>query len=131
MNKSKFSIGEIVTSKKSGLPMVGLVVGMMVAIAFRVNGKYQGSNFKYWYELDPEWDDKWVYYVLFKDGPQRTMSYEEWCDGTEIEHHNRETYERRIPPQVMATYPEADLESYENETTESGTGKPDFLDGSA
>lgn len=108
----KFAIYERVTSKKTGLPMTGTICGLVLGAAFENNYiKNYNRKLDGWNELYPDFRSKFVYYVYF-DTPAKPVTKEEvqlkLQEGEDLE----EVYDK-IKTQVMAAYPEDDLELLE------------------
>lgn len=106
---TKFNLGSLVTSKVTGLPMTGMVVGVEFGFV-----RYQvfPGRYKRWDSLYPDWHEKLVYHVNFKGGPQPLLSFEEWCASETVpeEYKTREYYDLNVPRSDLAAYPEDDLE---------------------
>jgi hypothetical protein len=108
----KFQLGSKVTSKKTGLPMTGYVVGICMPIMF---GLMRGvctqvelfDEYPRWTDLYPDWVNKPVYTVSF-NSPMRTVNLEEYhkYGGSDGGYEN-------LPKAIMAGYPEDDLELLE------------------
>lgn len=108
-NYNVFEIGQKVTTKQTGCPTVGYVVGIIHGLSWEINTQYTGQTYTRWYELYPDWPNKPVYFVMF-DEPHRTISFDEWCAIIEPQHRDLNTYEEHVPIQAMASYPHDDLE---------------------
>lgn len=104
-----FEIGQKITTKQTGCPTVGYVVGIMHGLSWEINSRYSGQTYTRWYELYPDWPNKPVYFVMF-DEPHRTISFTEWCVSVEPKYRELEVYEKYTPIQAMASYPHDDLE---------------------
>lgn len=101
-------IGDRVTSKKTGLPMTGTIVGILKGVFYRALAKVQDSS--PWYDLYPEWLDSEVYYVNF-DTPQKSCSFEEFVQQSELSIEDAQVmYKYTVPFAHNAAYPKDDLE---------------------
>lgn len=105
----KFNLMDLVTSKKTGLPMYdGTVVGISTANLIMATSR---SEFLAWNEQFENWKEKPVYTVKFKN-PQRAISFEEFKKNFPQEFDEdmiRAKYEI-IPLTQYAMYVEDDLE---------------------
>ena len=106
----KFGLYQRVVSKKTGLPMVGSICG--ITTGYYQKWLYDCKNIypKRWYDLYPNWP---VYVVKF-DQAARTLTYEEYLTW-KGEPATREEYENQCPILQLETYPEDDLEPFEEE----------------
>lgn len=101
-------IGDRVTSKKTGLPMTGTIVGVLMAPFYKSIAKI-GDNSP-WNILYPDWLTSEVYYVQF-DSPQKGVSFEEFVHQSNYPiEHAKILYEYMIPYALNAAYPKEDLE---------------------
>lgn len=106
-------LGDLVTSKKTGLPTIAKVVGIMYA-------DYYKNGYKIpvlWDSLYPDWGDKKIIWVLFPT-PQKVVTPEEyfnyWQQEVGITRAESDAlYKFTIPVAQSATYPEDDLELVE------------------
>lgn len=110
-----FSIGDRVTSKQTGLPMTGAVVGVMDGEYYRAWRTPDGCD---WDRRFPGWTDKLVYFVIY-DTPQRPISLEEFINQSpQWEKFNftksqyEALYEVSTPYSYSAVFPAEDLELY-------------------
>jgi len=71
-------IGDIVTSKQTGLPCIGRVVGIVWGYVYWHEKGCQ--PFKRWDDLYPEWKDSLVVYVQPNE-PQKAVSFEEYKES--------------------------------------------------
>jgi hypothetical protein len=135
---SDLTLGDRVTSKKTGLPAIGKVVAVSTGPVFLqsqnlvivwkwldeeetdiecwvVRRSDQIAAYVRWTELYPKWMWEPVIYVEF-DEPQRTLSFEEYLDGNNTkdldESLAKVLYEREVPKAKVASYPIADVEKY-------------------
>ena len=120
--KPKFEVTQRVTSKKTGLPMTGTIVGVVDSTEF-LNSRnlYEGislnESFRKHY---PDWV-KYPVYAVLMDKPQLPYSYEEFLNSLprnwDLESIKKEgrpdilshLYDSGKPVQITA-YPEQDLE---------------------
>jgi len=112
-----FCFGQKVVSKKTGLPTIGTIVGITEGYFYEEHLESMKGlhNFKQWYLLYPNWPTRYVYTVRFSSR-QRNLTYEEWCRSLPAwANPTRQTYEKLILEQVGATYPEEDLEPFEED----------------
>lgn len=109
MTTSILNIGDRVTSKKTGLPMTGTVVGLLQGhVYYSVYAKTQASN--YWDSLYPGYLDKNIVVVEF-DTPQRAISKEEFGFHSGYISKELDTqYLLQVRFTQYAYYPEDDLE---------------------
>lgn len=124
MLNQKFNIGQRVTSKKTGLPTIGIIKGVADA-AWHLKGSPNFDSVisanNAWQSKYPDYLDKPIYYVEFVT-PQRHVSFQEFVNGMtyNYQHHpNAKQFldERllmveysKIPITTQAVYPEDDLE---------------------
>jgi len=107
-----FLLGQKVTSKKTGMPMTGMIVSVcspVMAALMKLVFKKTDSLEAYprWTELYPDWVDNLVYIVAVRT-PMRPMSLEEALKYGATEQEYNE-----IRPEYLIMYPEADLELVE------------------
>ena len=106
-----------VTSKKTGLPMIGTVHGVITAGLYMYSHKINPDSEYPWDNLYPEWRDDFVCYVKF-DELQKPLTFEEYKNVGEKQGLNksdewyRAHYEdiKEVP---CAAYPIQDLEIFE------------------
>lgn len=118
-----FHLGQTVISKKIGLPIVGTIVGMMIGRAYSllyIESTNQDSPiFKNWDKLYPDWQNK-IVYSIFSEYPAKILSFEEFknyfSEVNDIELLIRAYSE--IKKYSIHSYPEDDLELYEEEVYE-------------
>jgi hypothetical protein len=76
----KFTIGQLVATKKTGLPGVGEISGIMTPIIFqsiaRISVEQMCEQYTTWNKHYPDWHTKPVVIVHYKE-PRKTMSKEE------------------------------------------------------
>lgn len=109
-----FKIGDRVTSKRTGLPITGTVVGVSKAETYMYLSKTQPGSYPTWSSLYPEWIDKAIC-IVESDTPQRACSFIEFMNnyipGDEIEKRRLEIqYKVTVPIVPIISYPEDDLE---------------------
>jgi hypothetical protein len=112
-----FRLNQKVTSRKTGMPMVGKVLAVqspiIVAISRGVTSREEvEALYPNWTTLYPDWTNNWVYTVLF-DKPMRHMSYSEYLNR--FPYATTEEYEQHLPILHCAMYPESDLETIDIE----------------
>ena len=111
------NLGSEVISKRTGLPAYGTIVGIMDS-DFYLNSKApQGANYSRWDELYPNWKEKPVMFVYFKE-PQKTLAFEEYAKGFETHQveatlEEMKTLYKFLPKAPVAAYPIDDLECIE------------------
>jgi hypothetical protein len=120
----RFGIGQSVVSKKTGLPVMGIVTGVLDATFYAKYIQYINvlKHYARWFQLYPTWHETWIYFVSFRE-PQRTCSFDEWRNVHIQSGHERyeeyeltmEKYEEVCPKQVAAMYPQDDLEAADPE----------------
>lgn len=102
-------LGSQVTSKKTGFPGIGTVVGVTLASWYRAMMAPQGVNFALWDTLYPNWHEKLMVTVYF-DAPRKPLTKQEYFivkpDGNEFEYEE-------IPELQIVGYPVDDLEIFE------------------
>jgi len=109
----KFKLGDKVTSKHLGLPMVGKVIGINAPeLVFE-----QPDAPHPWDEVCPEWRERPIYYVKFNK-PQRKMSLQEFQKLAEATNEVPLDlidmyYQNNIPVERGSQYPEEELEKLE------------------
>ena len=109
----RFMLNQKVTSKKTGLPMVGKVLGIQSPVVLALTHGLSSQValekiYPNWTNLYPEWATDWVYTIMF-DTPARHMSLQEYKT-----HHpdaTMEEYKEEVPVNFCATYPQDDLET--------------------
>ena len=108
-----FHIGDRVTSKHTGLPSLGTILGVVHASIY--SGRSTNEH-PQWDNLYPGWEDLWVYYVNMSE-PQKTCSFEEWMSTKEELSSDidkaRTIYEWVVLRADLIAYVEADLELFE------------------
>jgi hypothetical protein len=104
-----FSLGNKVTSKKTGFPAVGTIIGVLDGLFWATN--HPSAR---WDELYPNWFMRPVYYVLYEK-PQKHVTYEEFILGREqhAEHPILKMQYQLLPVQNPVVYCEEDLELFE------------------
>ena len=130
--KSKFSVEDRVVSRKTGLPAIGYVIGMLPAyiyagmIGARVGFSKRdecvkilrddGSPaFTIWDDLYPDWAKKPIIFVELSE-QQKSVSFEEFksfAPDNIAEEQLKESYDARVTTTNIITYPEDDLEFYQ------------------
>lgn len=100
----KFKLGDRVTSKKTGLPAVGDVTGIIDA-EYLMN--LYKCTFSGWSKYYPDWSNKPCYFVLLSN-PQRAVRLDEYLET--LPNSTEEDYYREVPKTISAIYPESDLE---------------------
>lgn len=109
----KFSLGDRVSSIKTGLPMTGTI--HQITSPFLYTHTFQPGQLCFlWNELFPDWEDKCLYSVIF-DTPQKRMTFEEFKYNNKkynkIFKNNEERIEyNNLPIISSALYIEDDLE---------------------
>jgi len=122
-----FNIGDKVVSKKTGLPAIGTVVGILTASIYChisrltilsnkqvVNGQGE-SCFITWNKLYPDWTEHMVYFLKLPQ-PQRTYSFAEFLTVLPADldlEIAKKIYKERVGEADLIAYPEADLELFE------------------
>ena len=115
------NIGDRVTSKRTGLPGIGIVCGMIYGYLYL--NYIARHDIHLWDELYPNWNDKLVIYVTM-DAPQKNMSFQEYCQNAQKYHNTQGTnppleeelkilYKYTVPLVSVITFPEDDLEVIE------------------
>jgi len=114
-------LGNRVTSKKTGLPMTGQVVGFVWPLVMAIQNNIPLRELKNrstrWTEIYPDWDQKVLVYV-FVDEPIYHMSYEEY--KTHFKDGTPEHYQETVPKVQLISYPIDDLEEIENDEDQCG-----------
>lgn len=113
--QQKMSIGTVVTSKKTGLPMIGIIGALYDPIIYYTLCKRSKEDYQTWNELYPNWEDKILAIVIFHE-PQKPISFSEFSKA----YHDKspewiKVHYDDIPPQTSAIYPIDDLELYNEE----------------
>lgn len=118
----KFNIGDRVSSKFSGYPMVGTILSYIYGLEYISHMNKPVESYYTWNKIDDQWPTKTVYTVKF-DTPFRTMTPTEFWAANHIPDYIRELavddaakniiYRAYSPPQTMAMYIEEDLELIE------------------
>lgn len=112
----KFEIGDRVSTKITGLPTIGIIHAILTAEAYQQF--YNVKDVPYWTKLFPDWSDKNVILIKFKE-PQKLCTLQEYLDNTEQIEPGRYSKEyiteayRNLSPSIVAFYPEDDLEIFE------------------
>ena len=110
--QNKFDIGDIVCSKKTGLPAVGKILSTFDPIYLQC---IQQNNFPRWSAEFPNWEQKPVYSVLL-NSPQKNVSWEEYTsnlpEGVDI--NKVKLSYNLLPIHNMVNYTEDDLELFES-----------------
>lgn len=110
-------IGQKVISKKTGLPVIGVVVGVMDAVFWASINK---ANMPRWDKLYPAWKEGYICYVLFKE-PMKNMSFAEWKEDfsdTDISLEElRILYKYTCKKTHSCVYPLEDLEWEDADTS--------------
>jgi len=111
--KAKFLCNERVISKKTGLLISGIVVGILTGGYQKLVYHRRNNKSTLWDNLYPHWQEKFVYIVVF-DQPSRIMSYEEYVNSESVGeiYKNEKDYEINCPLLYEATYPEDGLEFF-------------------
>jgi hypothetical protein len=117
-----FQLGDVVTTKKTGPPSIARIIAIFIdgsqwCKSFNRNPETYSD---YWNELFPDWIDKPVYFISYKDS-QRIVSMEEWLNQDDKADELRKiprkyltlVYERLNPVYEVAASPEDDLEIFE------------------
>lgn len=127
--QTKFNIGDTVTSKQTGFPAIGTVIGIQMPEIYGPEIDDPQGRFSQWHKLYPDWREKLIYYVRYNT-PQRPITFEEWLVGfdkywEQQEQKTGETrtkpptedlhimYQNKTPIQKCASFPEDDLENVE------------------
>lgn len=106
-----FKIGDEVVTKKTGLPGVARIVGLVLPEVLN------GGALSKWDELFPEWRNHEVAYIKYKK-PQKPCSYEEFLESIppELEYLSEEDKELQylngVPYQKHSMVPVCDLEKF-------------------
>jgi hypothetical protein len=115
----KFTFGDRVVSKRTGLPAVGIITGITNGMFFLKHAASQNKGYGRWHKLYPDWPTKPVYTVEFLS-PQRNCTFEEFKEtfprerpDLSVEDLTIEVYRVMVPVHLAATYPEDDLEREE------------------
>lgn len=110
--QNKFNIGDIVCSKKTGLPAIGKILGTLDPIYLQ---RIQQNNFPRWSAEFPNWEEKPVYSVLL-NSPQKNVSWEEYiCNfPAETDINKVKMSYNLLPVHSMINYTEDDLELFES-----------------
>lgn len=113
-----FGLGQLVASRKTGLPRIGRIVAVSNGRYHQVFYEKAGFNFAEWYRLFPNWPDKPVYTVYFEDNA-KSMTLEEFKRGSPdlLEYEAEEQY-AKLPAYNPVTFCEDDLEAADKDTTE-------------
>lgn len=113
--QQNMSIGTLVTSKKTGLPMIGIVSGILDATMFKIIFEDHYNGYDYIWSMNyPNWKEKLVLMVIFQS-PQRTLSKEEFDLLQNIRKNKLNIKYSDIPIVKIGVYPIDDLELYEDE----------------
>jgi hypothetical protein len=122
----QFGIGQLVVPKKTGLPVIGMVPGVIDATFYANHLQHTNvlQHYTTWYELYPKWHNSWIYFVSFAE-PQRTCTFEEWRNGHIKSDHSTyqeyeltiEKYEEVCAKHIAAMYPQDDLEAADPDQT--------------
>ncbi len=115
---AKFEIGQLVTSKRTGLPGVGQIVGSMHARSYYRSESIRLNTLdvcKRWTQDYPLWFDQsaLIYFVEYET-PRKT------CTIDEVKLTNPEAtqdeleylFEHMVPSITLISYPEDDLEEF-------------------
>jgi hypothetical protein len=108
----RFTIGELVTSKRLGVPGFGIILAIEWAPVYITTKK---SPFDRWTFLYPEWKKTWVY-ILGLEKPQRNQSFQEFMethDGLETEQMAMFMYDAMTTKAALMAFPEDDLELFD------------------
>jgi hypothetical protein len=115
--KNKFDIGDEVCSKKTGLPGVGTIVGILpLKIAYSGMLGNPEKTCRYWKELHPDFNPESFVYVVSYDEARKNISFAEFSRGMaeEIpEDDSRVLYKYTVANINNILYPEEDLEKFE------------------
>lgn len=115
LSPPKFKFGDTVSTKVTGLPGIGKIVGVMPSIIHCQMVKMVSNN--RWTALFPDWENEYVYTVYF-DEPRRWCSYDEYIEslGTEAGLYKEEALQSgydNMPQLCTMFYTEQDLELFE------------------
>lgn len=110
-----FNIGERLASKKTGLPTVGTVLGLVQGKIYALNA----PTVRRWDVLFPDWRNKWVY-TLYFPFVQRIASFDEFVEdmaeregelfnSSDLDKY-RLLYKYMVPCAGIIAYCEDDLE---------------------
>lgn len=124
----KFKVGDVVVSKKLGLPTIMTIFGILDAKTFLANiiasigiTSAQSTN-EVWEKHYPEWLDKYVYYAKY-NSPQKPCSLQEYKEsrskilndyyGYELNDEQiKKCYDHECKDVFLCTSPEDDLELF-------------------
>lgn len=116
-----FTLGQKVTSKKLGLPIIGTIAGCILGKAFRLLDNNNGDNwiFDRWTFLYPDWENEFVMQVIYTELckpyslDEYIWYYKEVYDFDDL-NFIKESYSRCIKLPGYH-YPKNDLEVYNEE----------------
>lgn len=107
----KFSIGDKVCIKATGLPTTGVVTAITVAkLWIHCYGNSPIRHSELWNRLYPGWEDRLVIGIT-TEFPQPVYTVQEIMEQSGCNEHEAKILQKYGPKQNLITYPEDDLEA--------------------
>ncbi len=123
----KFGLGEVVTSRKTGLPRIGRIVAISNGRYHQIMYERAGFNFLTWNQLYPDWPNKNVYTVYFDDNAKNCTLEEYKAAYPHLKEYEAQEGYDALPAYNPVTFCEDDLASVNEEEPAPSSGPVKYM----